>query len=220
MGHPRRGPPGRRLGCRSWGAKWWECWDLSSRITVPMRIHRTKQYDKPQHLSPPVVCGLSSRRFPRIVARGAASTLETSASAGGASDRQSARSWLKCCNRTVTASPLATPFRCCRRSMRRGTPAAGGRYWCMLLMYHLELTVMRTQIYLTDEQRDILGNQAARTGRPMSELIREALDEYLRRHAQERRQEVLRNAAGLWADRIDREQFDATRATLDRDLSP
>ena len=104
--------------------------------------------------------------------------------------------------------------------LRRGTPAAGGRYWCMWLMYHLELTVMRTQIYLTDEQRDILGNQAARTGRPMSELIREALDEYLRRHAQERRQEVLRNAAGLWADRIDREQFDATRATLDRDLSP
>ena len=92
-----------------------------------------------------------------------------------------------------------------------------------LLVYaanvYLELTVTRTQIYLTDEQRDILGNQAARTGRPMSELIREALDEYLRRHAQERRQEVLRNAAGLWADRLDHAQFDDARATLDRDLA-
>ena len=96
------------------------------------------------------------------------------------------------------------------------------REWTRLVYVanvHLELTVTRTQIYLTDEQRDILGNQAARTGRPMSELIREALDEYLRRHAQERRQEVLRNAAGLWADRLDHAQFDDARATLDRDLS-
>ena len=78
----------------------------------------------------------------------------------------------------------------------------------------------RTQIYLTDEQRDNLGNQAARTGRPMSELIREALDQYLRRHRQERRQEVLRSAAGLWADRTDLAQLEDARATLDRDLSP
>ena len=84
----------------------------------------------------------------------------------------------------------------------------------------LELTVTRTQIYLTDEQRDSLGSQSARTGRPMSELIREALDEYLRRHRQERRQEVLRSVAGLWADRTDLAQLDDTRATLDRDLSP
>ena len=77
----------------------------------------------------------------------------------------------------------------------------------------------RTQIYLTDKQRDNLGNQAARTGRPMSELIREALDEYLRRHAVARRREVLRAAAGLWADRSDLVQLDDARATLDRDLS-
>ena len=77
----------------------------------------------------------------------------------------------------------------------------------------------RTQIYLTDEQRDSLGNQAARTGRPMSELIREALDEYLGRHADEHRREVLRAAAGLWADRSDLAQLEDARATLDRDLS-
>ena len=82
-----------------------------------------------------------------------------------------------------------------------------------------ELTVTRTQIYLTDTQRDDLGSQAARTGRPMSELIREALDEYLRRHADERRREVLHAAAGLWADRSDLARLDDARATLDRDLS-
>ena len=77
----------------------------------------------------------------------------------------------------------------------------------------------RTQIYLTDDQRNSLGSRAARTGRPMSELIREALEEYLGRHADERRREVLRVAAGLWADRSDLAQLDDARATLDRDPS-
>ena len=114
---------------------------------------------------------------------------------------------------------MPSPAAACR--LLRERDARSG--WTLLVYaanVYLELTVTRTQIYLTDEQRDNLGNQAARTGRPMSELIREALDEYLRRHAQERRQEVLRNAVGLWADRLDHAQFDDTRATLDRDLSP
>ena len=53
----------------------------------------------------------------------------------------------------------------------------------------------------------------------MSELIREALDEYLGRHADERRRDVLRAAAGLWADRGDLAEMHRARATLDRDLS-
>ena len=82
-----------------------------------------------------------------------------------------------------------------------------------------ELTVTRTQIYLTDTQRDDLGSHAARTGRPMSELIREALDEYLRRHAHERRREALQGASGLWAHRSDLAHVDNARASLDRGLS-
>ena len=56
-------------------------------------------------------------------------------------------------------------------------------------------------------------------GTQLSELIREALEEYLRRHADERRQKVLRKAAGLWADCRDLSQVDAARATLDRGFS-
>ena len=77
----------------------------------------------------------------------------------------------------------------------------------------------RTHIYLTVEQRDSLENRAARTGRAISELIREALDEYPERHADGRRREVLRAAAGLWADRGDLPQLPAARATLDGYLS-
>ena len=103
------------------------------------------------------------------------------------------------------------------------SPSRSGSRWTAVVYVVnvcLELTVTRTQIYLTDEQRDSLGSQSARTGRPMSELIREALDEYLRRHRPERRQEVLRSVAGLWADRTDLAQLDDARATLDRDRSP
>ena len=76
---------------------------------------------------------------------------------------------------------------------------------------------MRTQIYLTDEQRGGLGSLAERTGRLMGDLIREALDEYLGRHAAERRREVLRAADGLWADRGDVAELRDARATLDRE---
>lgn len=37
----------------------------------------------------------------------------------------------------------------------------------------------RTQIYLTDEQRARLATRARRDGVPMSQLIREAVDDYL-----------------------------------------
>lgn len=74
----------------------------------------------------------------------------------------------------------------------------------------------RTQVYLTEEQRAKLKEQAARNGRPLSDLIREALDDYLLRHAQERRREVLEAAAGIWAGRDDLRAVFSARATMDR----
>ena len=59
---------------------------------------------------------------------------------------------------------MPSPAAACR--LLRGRDARSG--WTLLVYVanvHLELAVTRTQIYLTDEQRDILGNQAARTGR-------------------------------------------------------
>ncbi len=46
-------------------------------------------------------------------------------------------------------------------------------------MYTLLYMSTRTQIYLTEEQRQHLDERAAREGRTLAELIREAVDLYL-----------------------------------------
>lgn len=43
------------------------------------------------------------------------------------------------------------------------------------------MTSTRTQIYLTQEQRDALDERAEREGRTLAQLVREAVDAYLAR---------------------------------------
>jgi hypothetical protein len=76
--------------------------------------------------------------------------------------------------------------------------------------------MVRTQIYLTEREQDSLADLSARTGRSKSDLIRQALDEYLDRHPPEARQAALRGAFGLWRERRDLPDFPALRRELDR----
>ncbi len=76
--------------------------------------------------------------------------------------------------------------------------------------------MVRTQIYLTERQRDELAAIARTAGKKQSELIREAVDRFIDQSGRSRRESVLREAAGIWKDRRDLPDFKATRAEWDR----
>ena len=76
--------------------------------------------------------------------------------------------------------------------------------------------MVRTQIYLTKNQRDELAAIAKTVGKKQSELIREAIDRFIAQTGRGRRELVLREAAGIWKDRTDLPDFKAIRADWDR----
>ena len=76
--------------------------------------------------------------------------------------------------------------------------------------------MVRTQIYLTERQRDELAAIAKTAGKKQSELIREAVDRFIDQAGSSRRENVLREAAGIWKDRTDLPDFKATRADWER----
>jgi len=76
--------------------------------------------------------------------------------------------------------------------------------------------MVRTQIYLTERQRDELAAIAKIAGKKQSELIREAIDRLVDQAGHSRRETILREAAGIWKDRADLPDFKAMRAEWDR----
>ena len=76
--------------------------------------------------------------------------------------------------------------------------------------------MVRTQIYLTEEERTGLDNLSRTTGKKQSELIREAVDQLLHLAKSSRRDGILQEAAGLWRDRRDLPDFSALRRSWDR----
>lgn len=78
--------------------------------------------------------------------------------------------------------------------------------------------MFRTQVYLTENEREALGLLAQELGLHQSALIREAIDLFIesKRKATQKKQHALRTAAGLWSDRDDLPDFDQIRREFDR----
>ena len=76
--------------------------------------------------------------------------------------------------------------------------------------------MVRTQIYLTEEERTGLGALVEVTGKKQAQLIREAIDRLLDTTSDRRRDSVLNSAIGMWQDRSDLPDFDAARQSWDR----
>jgi len=78
--------------------------------------------------------------------------------------------------------------------------------------------VVRTQIYLTEEEQSRLRSLSRRTGRKRSELIRSAIDEFLSHIPSRPRLDRMRRSRGIWKDRT-LSEFQAVRAELSKRVS-
>lgn len=76
--------------------------------------------------------------------------------------------------------------------------------------------MVRTQIYLTKEERDGLDAVARSTDRKQSEIIREAVDRFLDLTRGNGRKAILDQAAGMWKNRRDLPDFTTERRSWDR----
>jgi len=75
--------------------------------------------------------------------------------------------------------------------------------------------MVRTQIYLTEQEQTQLRSLARRTGRKRSELIRAAIDELLAHAASRPRLDRMQRSRGIWKDRK-LSEFQAVRDELSR----
>jgi predicted DNA-binding protein len=78
--------------------------------------------------------------------------------------------------------------------------------------------MQRTQIYLSDQERQELRALAQRSGRSQSELIREAIDSFLEINQPQNRLAKLRQGRGLWAGGDDPLDWLELRRELDRSV--
>ena len=80
--------------------------------------------------------------------------------------------------------------------------------------------MIRAQIYLTKHEKQKLAVLAHETGKSQSELIRDAIDQFIKQHQTLKQDKltILRMAKGLWANRDDLPDFEMLRKELDSRL--
>ena len=78
--------------------------------------------------------------------------------------------------------------------------------------------MVRTQIYLTQQERVGLTELSKSTGKSSSEIIREAIDYFLGNRNSSSKKMILKRMAGIWKNRKDIPDFDSIRKDWDRDF--
>ena len=76
--------------------------------------------------------------------------------------------------------------------------------------------MVRTQIYITDKERESLQSLAKQTGKSQSELIRQAIERLLDQFTKVDRGELFTQAKGMWKDRKDLPDLRSIRREFDR----
>jgi hypothetical protein len=78
------------------------------------------------------------------------------------------------------------------------------------------VSMVRTQIYLTEAERAALKAIARQTGQKQSELIRQAIDRLIEGFQPGERRARLQMARGMWRERDDLPDFKSLRRELER----
>ena len=76
--------------------------------------------------------------------------------------------------------------------------------------------MIRSQIYLTEDERNSLKSISKETGRTQSDLIREAIDSLINKVNKKNNSKKRQEAFGLWKDRNDFPNIKELRNEFDR----
>jgi metal-responsive CopG/Arc/MetJ family transcriptional regulator len=76
--------------------------------------------------------------------------------------------------------------------------------------------MVKTQIYLTEEEGASIVRISKSLGHGKSEIIRQALDEFIERRDSKKRLKALQAARGMWADHESLPDLKAMRGSFDR----
>ncbi len=76
--------------------------------------------------------------------------------------------------------------------------------------------MQRTQIYLNEKDHLRLNQLSSHSGKTISQLIREAIENFLRKNSNPDRLSLLKQGKGIWKDRNDLSEFEKIRKEINR----
>jgi len=74
----------------------------------------------------------------------------------------------------------------------------------------------RTQIYISEKMQEELDILSQKRGTSKSEIIREAVSEYISKHSESEKKKRLKAGAGLWKEKEDIPDLSKLRTEFDR----